>query len=134
MYVRVGPFTADPTDSHVQGRIAPQTRRQKHLGAGFTGTGNDGAGTPSQISPRTRDAQARNRHSRPHAPAVDDWHGVSHFFTTLTIGGLTGLLAALTVALLGGGYATARRVTVWPGPAEPDPKQKVPSDACTARR
>jgi len=41
-----------------------------------------------------------------------DWHGVSHFFTTLTISGLTGLLAALTVALLGGGYATARRVTV----------------------
>jgi hypothetical protein len=44
--------------------------------------------------------------------ATDDWHGVAHFFTTLTIGGLTGLLAALTVALLAGGYATIRRVTV----------------------
>ncbi len=41
-----------------------------------------------------------------------DWHSVGHFFTTLTIGGLTGLLAALTVALLAGGYATVRRVTV----------------------
>jgi hypothetical protein len=41
-----------------------------------------------------------------------DWHGVGHFFTTLTIEGLTGLLAALTVALLAGGYATVRRLTV----------------------
>jgi len=40
------------------------------------------------------------------------WHGVSRFFTTLTIGGLTGLLALLTVALLAGGYATVRRLTV----------------------
>jgi hypothetical protein len=47
MYVRVGPFTADPTDSHVQARTAPQTRRQKHLGAGFTSTGNDSAGPPA---------------------------------------------------------------------------------------
>ena len=43
---------------------------------------------------------------------ANDWHSVAHFFTTLTIGGLTGLLAALTVALLAGGYATVRRVTV----------------------
>jgi len=41
-----------------------------------------------------------------------DWSGVGRFFTTLTIGGLTGLLAALTVVLLAGGYATMRRVTV----------------------
>ena len=41
-----------------------------------------------------------------------DWHGAGHFFTTLTIDGLTGLLALLTVALLAGGYATIRRVTV----------------------
>jgi hypothetical protein len=41
-----------------------------------------------------------------------DWHGVARFFTTLTIGGLTALLAALTVALLAGGYATVRRLTV----------------------
>jgi hypothetical protein len=40
------------------------------------------------------------------------WHAVGHFFTTLTISGLTGLLAALTVALLGGGYATVRRLAV----------------------
>ena len=43
---------------------------------------------------------------------ADDWHSVSHFFTTLTIEGLTGLLAALTSALLAGGYATVRRLTV----------------------
>ena len=41
-----------------------------------------------------------------------DWHGVGRFFTTLTIGGLTGLLAALAVVLLAGGYATMRHVTV----------------------
>jgi hypothetical protein len=40
------------------------------------------------------------------------WSGVGRVFTTLTIGGLTGLLAALAVALLAGGYATTRRVTV----------------------
>lgn len=40
------------------------------------------------------------------------WHSASRFFTTLTIEGLTGLLAALTVALLAGGYATVRRLTV----------------------
>jgi hypothetical protein len=40
------------------------------------------------------------------------WHSAARFFTTLTIGGLTGLLALLTVALLAGGYATVRRVTV----------------------
>ena len=40
------------------------------------------------------------------------WHSASRFFTTLTIEGLTGLLAAVTVALLAGGYATVRRLTV----------------------
>jgi hypothetical protein len=40
------------------------------------------------------------------------WPGAGHFFNTLTIGGLTGLLAALAVALLAGGYATMRRITV----------------------
>jgi hypothetical protein len=40
------------------------------------------------------------------------WHAVAHFFTTLTIEGLTGLLAALTVALLAGGYVTVRRLAV----------------------
>lgn len=42
----------------------------------------------------------------------NDWHRVSHFFATLTIEGLTGLLAALTVVLLAGGYATVRRLAV----------------------
>jgi hypothetical protein len=40
------------------------------------------------------------------------WHGPGRFFTTLTTGGLTGLLAALAVAMLAGGYATIRRITV----------------------
>jgi len=31
MYVRVGPFTADPTDSHVQARIAPQNPQAEAL-------------------------------------------------------------------------------------------------------
>jgi hypothetical protein len=47
-----------------------------------------------------------------HASGAHDWHSVGHFFTTLTIGGLTCLLAVLTVALLAGGYATVRRLTV----------------------
>jgi hypothetical protein len=34
------------------------------------------------------------------------------FITALSAAGLTGLLAVLTVALLAGGYATMRRVTV----------------------
>jgi hypothetical protein len=40
------------------------------------------------------------------------WTGVGHFFTGLTAAGLTGLLAALAVALLVGGHATIRRATV----------------------
>ena len=40
------------------------------------------------------------------------WHSVSRFFATLTIEGLTGLLALLTVVLLAGGYATVRRLAV----------------------
>jgi hypothetical protein len=44
--------------------------------------------------------------------AANAWVSVGHFFTTLTVTGLTGLLAALTAALLAGGYATVRRLTV----------------------
>ena len=40
------------------------------------------------------------------------WPGTGHFFTTLSAAGLTGLLAIAAVALLAGGYATIRRVTV----------------------
>jgi hypothetical protein len=40
------------------------------------------------------------------------WAGVGHFFTGLTVAGLTGLLAVLAVALLVGGHATIRRATV----------------------
>lgn len=40
------------------------------------------------------------------------WAGFGHFFTTLSAAGLTGVLAALVVVLLGGGYATLRSVTV----------------------
>jgi hypothetical protein len=40
------------------------------------------------------------------------WHDVGHFFTALSASGLTGLLAALTVVLLAGGFSTIRRLTV----------------------
>jgi hypothetical protein len=40
------------------------------------------------------------------------WHDIGHFFTALSATGLTGLLAALTVLLLAGGFTTMRRVTV----------------------
>ena len=43
---------------------------------------------------------------------LNGWTAVGRFFTALSAAGLTGLLAALTVALLAGGYATVRRVTV----------------------
>ena len=40
------------------------------------------------------------------------WPAIARFFTTLSAASLTGLLAAATVVLLAGGYATIRRVTV----------------------
>jgi hypothetical protein len=40
------------------------------------------------------------------------WPAVGRLFTGLTAAGLTGLLAALAVILLAGGYATIRRATV----------------------
>jgi hypothetical protein len=46
------------------------------------------------------------------AARADAWPTLGRFFTTLTAAGLTGLLAALAIVLLTGGYATMRRVTV----------------------
>jgi hypothetical protein len=40
------------------------------------------------------------------------WHDIGRFFTALSAEGLTGLLAALTVVLLVGGFSTIRRLTV----------------------
>jgi hypothetical protein len=40
------------------------------------------------------------------------WHELGGFFTTLSASGLTGLLAALAVVLLAGGFTTMRRLTV----------------------
>jgi hypothetical protein len=40
------------------------------------------------------------------------WPAIGRFFTALSAAGLTGLLAALAVVLLAGGYATVRHVTV----------------------
>lgn len=46
------------------------------------------------------------------AARANAWSSIAHFFTTLTITGLTGVLAALAVVLLAGGYTTVRRITV----------------------
>jgi hypothetical protein len=46
------------------------------------------------------------------AGRADAWTAIGSFFTNHTAAGLTGLLAALAVVLLAGGYATMRRVTV----------------------
>jgi hypothetical protein len=46
------------------------------------------------------------------ATKTDAWTAIGRFFTTLGAAGLTGVLAALAVVLLAGGYATMRRVTV----------------------
>ena len=43
---------------------------------------------------------------------TDNWTAVGHFFTTLTAPALTGVLAALTLALGLGGFTTMRRVTI----------------------
>jgi hypothetical protein len=40
------------------------------------------------------------------------WHHLGHFFTALTAAGLTGLLAALAVVLIAGGFTTMRRLAV----------------------
>jgi hypothetical protein len=40
------------------------------------------------------------------------WPAIGRFFATLSAAGLTGLLTAIAVLLLAGGYATVRRVTV----------------------
>ena len=40
------------------------------------------------------------------------WHDVGRFFSAVSAAGLTGLLAAVAVVLLVGGFTTMRRVTV----------------------
>jgi hypothetical protein len=40
------------------------------------------------------------------------WSSVGHFFSSLTIEGLTGILAAVTIILLASGFTTARRAAV----------------------
>jgi lysylphosphatidylglycerol synthetase-like protein (DUF2156 family) len=39
------------------------------------------------------------------------WQSASNFFTTLTVEGLTGILALIALAFLAGGFATTRRAT-----------------------
>ncbi len=46
------------------------------------------------------------------ATKTDAWPAIGRFFIALGAAGLTAVLAALAVALLAGGYATMRRVTV----------------------
>jgi hypothetical protein len=46
------------------------------------------------------------------AMATDAWPAVGRFFTTLSVAGLTGLLAVMAAALLAAGYTTVRRITI----------------------
>jgi hypothetical protein len=46
------------------------------------------------------------------ATSADAWTSIGRFFTTLSATGLTGVRAALTAALVAGGFATMRRVAV----------------------
>lgn len=46
------------------------------------------------------------------AASSDGWHDIYQFFTTISTTGFTGLLAALTAALVLGGLSTARRLTI----------------------
>jgi hypothetical protein len=43
---------------------------------------------------------------------TDAWSSIGHFFHTLSAAGLSGVLVAVVAALLAGGFATMRRVTV----------------------
>jgi hypothetical protein len=46
------------------------------------------------------------------ATTAHAWTSIGHFFTTLSVTGLTGLVALLGLFLFTGGLATIRRVTV----------------------
>jgi hypothetical protein len=46
------------------------------------------------------------------ATTAHAWTSIGHFFTTLSVSGLTGLLALFGLVLLAGGFATMRRATV----------------------
>jgi len=50
--------------------------------------------------------------ARPSPRPTHAWPAVGHFFITLSVTGLTGLLAALAAVLLAGGLTTVRRTTV----------------------
>jgi hypothetical protein len=43
---------------------------------------------------------------------TDSWHAFGDFFSTATASGLTGVLAAITVAMGVGGFTTLRKVTI----------------------
>ena len=43
---------------------------------------------------------------------VHGWAGLGHFFTTISAAGVTAVLAVAAAALLGGGFATIRRLAV----------------------
>lgn len=43
---------------------------------------------------------------------TDSWSQIGRFFGSLTVGGMTGVLAVLVSVAAGGGFATMRRVTV----------------------
>jgi len=43
---------------------------------------------------------------------ADSWHALGDFFSTATASGLTGVLAAITVAMGVGGFTTLRKVTI----------------------
>jgi hypothetical protein len=46
------------------------------------------------------------------ATSTHSWKSIGHFFTSLSVTGLTGMLALFGLALLAGGFATIRRATV----------------------
>jgi hypothetical protein len=43
---------------------------------------------------------------------TDSWHAFGDFFSTATASALTGVLAAITVAMGVGGFTTLRKVTI----------------------
>jgi hypothetical protein len=58
-----------------------------------------------------RPCRGRTGRSNLELTAGTSWPAIGRFFTTHTAAGVTGLLAALAVVLLAGGYTTVRRVT-----------------------
>jgi hypothetical protein len=100
-HLRVDVFPQPPEQRRRALNVGEQEREGLH-----THSVEGRARVPEFAAVRATGRWSWPRQGCPQLPAT------GHFFTALGVAGLTGLLAALTVVLLAGDYATTRRVTV----------------------